>query len=407
MKRSLTFIVAAVAACAMTALLVSHRLNSRYEAELNAQRAAWQKERADLEAALERAGRPARVITVPSAQATAPVVATPTKATPAELIARLAGLKVSVGTTQSRVARKAIYALEELIAAGPDALPAIREFLARNEDLDLPGGQSKGGKGGVPNDFIVPPSLRFALFDVVKHIGGADAEKLLSDTLTTTGRGVELAWLARALQDLAPNKYREAALTAARELLGRPLPTDPNSPLDRNDRENLFSVLAMYGDTSYAAKAQEQLIQPNGSLDRGALNYLQQSLGQQAVAIAAQAWNDPRLNDPAKKEPLARLALNYVGVDALANEFYQKAINDFSLSKNHRSNLIEDLNQDGFPDTKNLTARDLPLIQNRIALIEQLAPSATDPVNNAAFKEAYKDLLKMRERVERPPQPKP
>jgi hypothetical protein len=407
MKRSLTLVVAAAVACAMTALIVSHRLNSRNEAELNAQRAAWQKEKADLEAALENAGRPARVSTVPAASALAPTVATPAKATPANLIARLTALKASAGPNQSRLARRAIHALEELIAAGPDALPAIREFLARNEDLDLPGGQSKGGRGSVPNDFVVPPSLRFALFDVAKQIGGADAEKLLADTLTTTGRGVELAWLARALQDMAPNKYREAALTAARELLGRPLAADPNSPLDRNDRDNLFSVLAMYGDASYTAKAQEQLIQPNGGLDRGALNYLQQTLGQQAVAIAAQMWNDPRLEDPAKREPLARLALNYVGVDPVANEFYQKAINDLTLTKNHRSNLIEDLNQDGFPDTKNLTARDLPLIQNRITLIEQLAPGATDPVNVAAFKEAYKDLLKMRERVERPPQPKP
>jgi hypothetical protein len=73
------------------------------------------------------------------------------------------------------------------------------------------------------------------------------------------------------------------------------------------------------------------------------------------------------------------------------------------LTAGHRKNLIEDLNQDGFPDTKNLTARDLPLIQNRISLIEQLAPSATDPANAAAFKEAYKDLLNMRERVTRPP----
>lgn len=65
------------------------------------------------------------------------------------------------------------------------------------------------------------------------------------------------------------------------------------------------------------------------------------------------------------------------------------------------------LNQDGFPDTRNLAARDLPLIQNRIAVIEQLAPNAADPVNAAALKEAYKDLLNMRERVTRPTRPAP
>jgi hypothetical protein len=65
------------------------------------------------------------------------------------------------------------------------------------------------------------------------------------------------------------------------------------------------------------------------------------------------------------------------------------------------------LNQDGFPDTRNLTARDLPLIQNRIALIEQLAPNAADPVNAAAFKEASNELLNMRGRITRPPRPAP
>ena len=180
-----------------------------------------------------------------------------------------------------------------------------------------------------------------------------------------------------------------------------PTVTNPSSPLDRNERDLLFSVLLMYGDTSYVSAAQAQLLRADGEVDRGALKYLQQSLGPQAVPLAAQCYDDPRLTDPAKKEPFARLALNYVGADAQANEFYQKAINDLALSASHRKNLIEDLNQDGFPDTKNLTARDLPLIQNRLSLIEQLAPHAPDSVNAAAFKEAYKDLLKMRDRVTR------
>jgi hypothetical protein len=255
----------------------------------------------------------------------------------------------------------------------------------------------------VPDEFVLPPSLRFGFFDVVKQIGGADAEKLLADTLETTGRGAELAWLARALQGMAPNKYREVALAAARELLGRPANAKPGSQLDLNDRDHLFSVLAMYGDTGYVTTAQNQLVQPDGAVDRGALKYLQESLGPQAVTIAAQAYQNPLLlTNAAAKEPLARLALNFVGADSQANELYQQAINDPVLTKNHRQNLIEDLNQDGFSDLKNLSAQDLPLIQNRIALIEQLAPTATDPVNVAAFKEAYKDLLNMRERILRP-----
>ena len=66
-----------------------------------------------------------------------------------------------------------------------------------------------------------------------------------------------------------------------------------------------------------------------------------------------------------------------------------------------------DLNQDGFSDLKNLGNCDLSLIESRIALIEQLAPNVMDTVNAAAFKEAYKDLLKMRERIKNPPGPTP
>ncbi|PYI85054.1 MAG: hypothetical protein DME26_11940 [Verrucomicrobia bacterium] len=310
---------------------------------------------------------------------------------------------------QPRMMRQAIYWLEELIAAGPPALPAIREFLGRNQDLQIgPLSQVKGVRvGAAANDFVVPPSLRFGLFDATKQIGGAEAEKLLAEVLGATGRGAEIAWLTRTLQEIAPNKYRDVALGAARELLARPLASNAPSPLDRNERDQLFSVLTMYGDTSYVSAAQAQVLRADGEVDRSALKYLQQLLGQQAVPIAAQWYDDPRLTDPAKKEPFARLALNYVGADALANAFYQKAINDMSLTAGHRKNLIEDLNQDGFPDTKNLSTRDLQLIQNRIALIEQLAPSTADPVNAAAFKEAYKDLLKMRERITRPLQPAP
>ncbi len=72
-----------------------------------------------------------------------------------------------------------------------------------------------------------------------------------------------------------------------------------------------------------------------------------------------------------------------------------------------RSNLIEDLNEDGFADPQNLTANDLPLIQSRIALIEEFAPNAMDEVNTAAFEEAYKDLVNMRANVtgQTPPAP--
>ena len=405
MKRAVLFMFVGVAIAAMVFAFAIKRSGAWHAEELAAQQAAWAQEKAELEKAVEDAKSPGRPVPQPVVAALtpepAPTVVAPAKTTPAELIARLRALKFT--PNRSRAARQAIHDLEDLIAAGPAALPDIRAFLARNEDVDW---DSFSGSG-VPDDFVLPASLRFGLFDVAKKIGGPEAEKILATVLTSTQRGVELAWLARALQEMAPGGYRDAALAAARQLLTTPVLANSTSPLDRKDRDQLFGVLAMYGDNSYVDTAQSQLVQADGALDRSALKYLQQLLGAQAVPIVAQIYNDPRLTDPAKKEPLARVALNFVGADVQANEFYNKAINDMGLPKDDRKNLIEDLNQDGFANRKNLTAQDLPLIENRLAIIEQLGPSAADPINATAFQEAYKDLVKMREKILNPPPPKP
>jgi hypothetical protein len=103
--------------------------------------------------------------------------------------------------------------------------------------------------------------------------------------------------------------------------------------------------------------------------------------------------------EPVIPLPIARSALGFVGNDPEAEAVWFQAINDPNLAANARKDLIEDLNEDGFPDHKNLTIDDLPLIQSRIDLIEELAEDAMDDVNAAAFAEAYKDLVNMRQKV--------
>lgn len=118
-----------------------------------------------------------------------------------------------------------------------------------------------------------------------------------------------------------------------------------------------------------------------------------------AASRAADTAEDLDLNDPTLRLPLARLALSAVGMDDLADELWMHAINDPDLAADARKDLIEDLNQDGFADPKNLTRDDLPLIEARLALIERLAPDAIDKTNAEAFAEAKKDLMAMREQV--------
>ena len=101
---------------------------------------------------------------------------------------------------------------------------------------------------------------------------------------------------------------------------------------------------------------------------------------------------------PAKeplKDPVARAALAFVGMDAEAEAYWFEAINDPSLSAHERSDLIEDLNEDGLSDPKHPTEDDLPLIVNRLMIIERMGPDAMDAVNADAFQEAYKDLVNL------------
>jgi hypothetical protein len=98
---------------------------------------------------------------------------------------------------------------------------------------------------------------------------------------------------------------------------------------------------------------------------------------------------------PDLQDPMARAALAFVGADLDAEMYWYEAINDPGLSAHERSDLIEDLNEDGLSDPQNPTVDDLPLILSRIQLIEAIAWDAMDEVNAAAFQEAYKDLVNL------------
>jgi hypothetical protein len=124
----------------------------------------------------------------------------------------------------------------------------------------------------------------------------------------------------------------------------------------------------------------------------------QQQGGQQQGNKSGKEHTSPDA-DVAVPVPLAREALGYVGADPLAETLWYEAINDPNITPHDRQDLIEDLNENGFADPKHLTSDDLPLIVNRLQLIEQLGPDAMDQVNADAFAEAYKDLVNMYKKV--------
>ena len=117
-----------------------------------------------------------------------------------------------------------------------------------------------------------------------------------------------------------------------------------------------------------------------------------------APSKAKKSASSPRPAGTAKepiRDPLAREALAFVGLDAAAEAYWHAAINDPNLSAHERSDLIEDLNEDGLSDPHHPTPEDLPIIMGRIQLIEAAGPYAMDQVNGDAFQEAYKDLINL------------
>ena len=415
MKTFVSVVLSVVLGAAIAGLFVSRQ----QAAVLQAERAAFAKQEAEMaaeKARLEKALASARGRTVtvetPAPAPLAQIIEVNRGPSAREAIERLKLLRIAPGPGQMRSIRLVVHELETLVAAGTNALPVIREFLALNQEVSYDTSAAPGAKTKAPSfdprngtEFLVPPSLCLGLFDVVRQIGGAQAEKILADTLSTTGRGLEVLYLAQVLQQMSPNKYRELATGVARELLAHPI-AKGTAPLDRLDQSYLFAVLTFFNDGTFASAAQAQLVSADGKVDKAALKYLQGAVGEQTLAIAQQTWNDPRI-PTAEKEPLARVALNFLGTNPQAEPLYKTAINDPAMPPDHRRQLIEDMNQDGFLDRKNLTPKDVPLIESRLRFIQANAPNAIDSVNAAAFTEAGKDLIKMLERAMKPPAPKP
>ncbi|MEO7297084.1 MAG: hypothetical protein ABI042_00760, partial [Verrucomicrobiota bacterium] len=220
----------------------------------------------------------------------------------------------------------------------------------------------------------------------------------LADVLQATGRGVEVGYLARTLQEIAPEKYRAAAISVASELLAG------GTALEKADRDSLYGVLAMYKDGSLVAQAQAQLIQANGQIDRSALKYLHNTIGEQTIPLVVQAYNDPHV-DPSQKEPIARVALFYAGADEQATKLYNTAITDENLSIEARRNLLEDLNDEGYANHKMPTPQDQVLINSRLKLLESYQGVFTDPKLISSMNEAKKDLLHMQAKATAKAQP--
>jgi hypothetical protein len=367
-------------------------ISARHEASLNAERARFEDERARLDAALAEAERkPARIetISIPSS-APAPVVLQPT---PEEILERLLKLKPGSGASRTYTIRQVVHNLASLTETGQRALPVIRAFLATNQDVDYAieeegrGGDGPGGRGDfwswrrgqqLRTDFVLPPSLRMGLMDVLRDIGGDEAEQILAETLSTTGRGVEVAYLARVLEEMAPGKYRDLAVTAAIDLLTHPPAIDHPNRLDEMAKSYLYGVLGMFNDTSFVGIAQQLLVSPDGRIDRTVLDYLNNTLKEQAVPALYQAYKDGRITNMWDRASLAGQVLNYAGQNQQANALLSEIVTDTNLDSRMRAFTIVRLAGGNFGPFGGEAPTDPNVIRARMQVVESLKTTAQD-----------------------------
>jgi len=132
--------------------------------------------------------------------------------------------------------------LMDLAQLGPRAIPDIRQFLWGGEDVHFE------MENGVPFEYS---SLRIALIDVLKKIGGFEAEQVLLEQLSSDLTIAELAAFADALEWLQPGLYTESIVEVAGEFLA--VLSVPYAPGQRTESGPLFQVFQNYGNGDTAA----------------------------------------------------------------------------------------------------------------------------------------------------------
>jgi hypothetical protein len=353
----------------------------------------------------------ATALTVAPVEKIVTVTASPTPAeeSPQDILDDLVNIKLGNGSTRNMGLRLVIFKLETLAQRGELAVPAIRAFIGRNVDVDYNErdiantninqadanssnngrnryGNNGGGFGGnnrrsearrarnletLEADWVVPPSLRLGLIGTLKEIGGPDSEQALAEMLSSTGRGVEVAYLTVVLEEIAPGKYRDAAVAAAKELLMNPPAIDKPDSLDQLSKSYLYGVLEFYKDTSFAVNAQQMLIGTDGRLDQDAMDYLSTVLKDQSVSALYSAYQNSSLSNQFDKMTLGREILNYAGQNSQANQLFADTLNNTAIPSQIKAFAIIQLAGGGFGPFASDAPTDPQVISGRLSLLKQ------------------------------------
>jgi hypothetical protein len=133
--------------------------------------------------------------------------------------------------------------LTNLVQQGESGLSAIQEYLEKNVDFALDAESAKA---------LGYSSTRAALYDALAQIGGSAAAGVLLNTLQTTADPHDLVSVARTLDQMAPDQYRQQIVDASREVLNSYGVVKGN----QTDVAALFQVLDKYGGANAVSDIQ-------------------------------------------------------------------------------------------------------------------------------------------------------
>ena len=286
------------------------------------------------------------------------------------IIDELMEIKLTSGN-RGRIQRRINFLFESLSEQGEAAVPHIREFLNRMEDVDFAAPKSPKDESKEleywrtrmvygPLDFDQPPSLRIGLIDI------------LAEVLSSTARGFEIAYTAKKLQKwIGKDAYRDEALGAAHELLGEPIDVANGNKFDAASRQYLFMVLEMYGDKTFVQTAQGQLINEEGKIDRSVLSYFENIGDGSAIDAVVQAMQSGQLRESDMRE-MARVAVQGVGKnDVQADSLFQDIMTSDQYSLDVKMETIRSM--DNSEDLTNMDKNEqAAVLQSRLALMDTI-----------------------------------
>ncbi len=284
-----------------------------------------------------------------------------------------------------RAQRRLSYLFESLALQGDAAVPLIREFLNKMEDVDFAvqrEGESdeerkrRYSRFRATLNFSQPPTLRIGLMDMLAEIGGDHAEATIAELLSSTGRGLEIAYAAKIIQGwLGKGAYRTEVLAAAHELLLDPVEAVGGNHFDRVSKNYLFMVLDMYDDKTFIQSAQGMFINDDGRIDRTILDYYDNVGRVDALDAMVQAFRSGRVHED-DMDNLAEAASRYAGINPQADQLFRDIMTGDQYNMETKMDAIRSFTQsDGDPSTDRIPPN---VLQARLNLVNNLHYDESD-----------------------------